>query len=90
MAVQSDIGQQYRFPAEWEPHKGVWLAWPIDDDLTTLPIWKTTRRFATALATNGVNVFLCVVDENQRSFAHRYVSDTKLPTMFNICIMHST
>jgi len=28
------IPQQYRMPAEWEPHAGVWLSWPRPDGIS--------------------------------------------------------
>ena len=36
--------QEYRMPAEWEPHKGTWISWPKDPNTFPDPILPAVER----------------------------------------------
>lgn len=57
---------KYRMPAEWEPHKGTWLAWPHLVDHWPGKFEKIPLVYAEiidALIEGGEEVFICVNNE---------------------------
>jgi len=66
----------YRWPAEWEPQKSVWLGWPHDESLWPIPlepIWETVGDLIAELAAVQ-RVDLLVQDDDVRRNAERWLA----------------
>ena len=61
-----------RFPAEWEPHEGTWLAWPHDRvTFPDLPPVERAWAEMVALLSGGETVHLLVADDREERRARR-------------------
>jgi agmatine deiminase len=60
----------YRFPAEWEPHRAIWMSWPTYDNKQGYPVSAVTTRIVQALRGN-VRVEMLVRDKAEMAIARR-------------------
>lgn len=64
------IGHHFRMPAEWEPHRATWIAWPHhepDWPGKLEPIPWVYAEIARVIATHEIVEILCQTDEVQAS-----------------------
>ncbi|MFA5001869.1 MAG: agmatine deiminase family protein [Methanolinea sp.] len=93
--VQSSISRSYpanagyQMPAEWEPHQGVWLSWPYDNDtFFDLPRVEETY-FEMIRALQGMErVFLLVRDQEMHMRVQDFLSGRGIDTRQVRFIVH--
>ena len=79
-------------PAEWEPHKGTWLAWPHLEDHWPGKFEKIPPVYAeivSALLEGGEEVFICVNDEAMEKTAREILEQKFKNTGQNIAVAFS-
>jgi agmatine deiminase len=76
LPAKSPRAEGYRWPAEWEPHEGTWLAWPHDPLTWPGCVDKAEAAMATfaAAVSQGEQVHLLVKDEPTEARARRFLA----------------
>jgi agmatine deiminase len=71
---------QYRMPAEWEPHEGTWLAWPHREDhwpgkFDSIPLVYTK---IISLLASSEKVFVCVNGPHMEESARKMLAEAEV------------
>lgn len=79
----------YRMPAEWEPHQGVWLSWPYDNDTFFDLSRVEDTYFGMIRALQGMErIFLLVRDQEMHIRVQDFLSGRGIDTRQVRFIVH--
>jgi len=79
----------FRMPGEWEPHQGVWLAWPYDNDtFYDLSVVEHTYKEMIRALQGRERVFLLVRDQEMHSRIREILAGCGIDTRQARFIIH--